>query len=103
LVLGILINETHRINIKFLSITGDSPALSKILNFIGHNGYHSCNFCYINGIYIERKMQYFYEKDLLLRDTETYYKQSKQAEVTKGKIYGHKGELLIRDSLLCIR
>ncbi|CAF4860361.1 unnamed protein product, partial [Rotaria sp. Silwood1] len=43
---GIIINENHRINIKFLSITGDSPALSKILNFIGHGGYYCCNFCY---------------------------------------------------------
>ncbi len=47
----------------------------------------------------KKKMQYFYEKELFLRDTDTYYQQSKQAEITKEKIYGHKGELLIQHSL----
>ncbi|CAF1241007.1 unnamed protein product [Rotaria sordida] len=96
---GIIINENHRINIKFLSITGDSPALSKILNFIGHGGYYCCNFCYVRGIDIGRKRQYFYGKKIFLRHMEKYYKQSKQAETTKENIHGHKGISILQDIL----
>jgi hypothetical protein len=94
-VLGIIIDENYRINVKFLSITGDSPALSKILNFKGHNGYYCCNFCFIRGVHIAKKRQYFYEEKVFLRDTRKYDKHSKQAEETKQMVYGHKGKLLI--------
>ncbi|CAF1401710.1 unnamed protein product [Rotaria sp. Silwood1] len=90
---GIIINENHRINIKFLSITGDSPALSKILNFIGHGGYYCCNFCYTRGISIlqdilDVSLPYAilidYQHVSLLRHTKTVlkaiYKQLKPSD-----------------------
>jgi len=98
-VLGIIIYENHRIDIKFLSITGDSPALRNILNFVGHGGYYCCNFCYTRGVHIDKKRQYFYEKEISLRHNEKYYKQSEEAEKVKENIYGHKGELLLQHSL----
>ncbi|CAF1355794.1 unnamed protein product [Adineta steineri] len=86
----IMINENYRINIKFLSITGDSPALG-----IGHNGYCCCHFSYIRGIHTEKKRQYFYEEKVFLCDIEKYDKHSQQAEETRKIAYGHKGKLLI--------
>ncbi|CAF4283140.1 unnamed protein product, partial [Adineta steineri] len=90
----IIINHHHRIDIKFLSITGDSPALRNILNFIGHGGYFCCNFCYTRGEHTGNKRQYFYKKKPVLRHSSTYEKESVEAEKTKGNIHGYKGELV---------
>ncbi|CAF1204622.1 unnamed protein product [Adineta steineri] len=96
----IMINENYRINIKFLSITGDSPALSKILNFNGHNGYYCCHFCYIRGIHTDKKKrQYFYEQKVFLRDIQKYEKYSQEAEELKEIVYGHKGVSILREVL----
>jgi hypothetical protein len=89
---GITIHENHRIDIKILAITGDSPALRNILNFTGHGGYYCCNFCYIRGVHVDKKRQYFYEKRPVLRDSSTYNEESVGAEKQKRKIYGHKGK-----------
>ncbi|CAF1231843.1 unnamed protein product [Rotaria sordida] len=96
---GVIIDHNHRIDLKFLSITGDSPALRNILKFIGHGGYFCCNFCYTRGQHIERKRQYFYEKKTVLRYSSTYNKESAAAEKTKKIIYGHKGISILQNIL----
>ncbi|CAF1319568.1 unnamed protein product [Rotaria sordida] len=95
----VIIDHNHRIDLKFLSITGDSPALRNILKFIGHGGYFCCNFCYTRGQHIERKRQYFYEKKPVLRYSSTYNKESAAAEKTKKIIYGHKGISILQNIL----
>ncbi|CAF4869588.1 unnamed protein product [Rotaria socialis] len=98
-VKGISIDNNQRINIKFLSVTGDSPALRNILNFIGHGGYYCCNFCYIRGLHIDRKRQYFYKNKFILRDCVKYYKQTEKAEKSKQNCFGHKGHSILQDIL----
>ncbi|CAF4751404.1 unnamed protein product, partial [Rotaria socialis] len=98
-VKGISIDNNERIDIKFLSVTGDSPALKNILNFKGHGGYYWCNFCYIRGLHIDKKRQYFYENKVILRDCAKYYKQTEKAEKTKQSCFGHKGHSILQDIL----
>ncbi len=100
LVLGIVIDGNHRIDIKFLSITADSPALRNILNFIGHGGYHCCNFCYIRGVHVEKKRQYFYEKQPVFRHSSTYAKEAAEAEKSKKIFMDIKVNFYFRDSSL---
>jgi hypothetical protein len=72
-------------------ITGDCPALSLITNFINHNGYFSCWFCYIEGEHMNNKRQYRYDT-INLRANRDFMKLSTRAERTQTNIYGHLGE-----------
>jgi len=75
-------------------ITGDCPALSLVCNFINHNGYFSCWYCFIKGQHINHKRQYRYGS-INLRTTEQYLKASKKAERTKTNVYGHLGKSIL--------
>lgn len=45
-------NENYLIDFEFYSILVDTPGKSMILNFVGHNGYYGCPYCFIPGIFI---------------------------------------------------
>lgn len=79
-------------------ITGDCPALSLVTNFINHNGYYSCWFCFIKGEHISKKRQYRYDT-IQLRTTSDYSKLSNKAERVQSKIYGHLGKSVLSDIL----
>lgn len=83
--------------LKIYGITGDCPALKSICNFIGHNGYYCCYFCFVKGQHINRKRQYQYEP-LNMRTEDHYSKASMEAERTQTNVFGHLGESV----LLCI-
>ncbi|CAF1368239.1 unnamed protein product [Rotaria sordida] len=71
---GVTIDHNHHIDVKFLCITGDSPALRNVLNFIGHG-------------------------EPVLRYSSTYAKESAEAEETKTIVYGHKGTSILQNIL----
>lgn len=48
-----------------LAITGDCPAISLLLDFVNHNGYFSCWFCFIKSIYVNHKPQYYHQEPIL--------------------------------------
>ena len=52
--LDIMVKEL-RYTLIIYGVTGDCPALKKILNFIGHNGYDCCWFCYVHGQHVGGK------------------------------------------------
>lgn len=89
-------NKNHKLII--FGITGDCPALSSICNFINHNGYYCCWFCFIKGEHLNHKRQYRYSS-LVLRTTEQYSKGSNKAERTNTNIYGHLGKSILDDVL----
>ncbi|CAF2038029.1 unnamed protein product [Rotaria magnacalcarata] len=92
-------NNNKNYNLKVYGITGDCPALKKILNFIGHGGYDCCWLCYIHGQYTNRKLQYSYQRQLKLRDTLTYLHESIEADQTKTRVNGHLGKSILEDLL----
>ena len=96
LFLGIIVGENYRIHVKFLSVTGDSPALRNVLNFTSHTGFHPCNFCLIRGTYVDKKLQFYYEENVITRDSTKYDRYSAIAQEGNFKLYGHKGDLLFR-------
>ena len=44
--------------------TGDIPALSKVMNIMGHNSYSGCRFCDIKEIYSEKYKHIYFPIDL---------------------------------------
>ena len=84
-------------NLKVYGITGDCPALKKILNFIGHNGYDCCWFCRIHGQHEGAKRQYHYRRPIQLRSRRTYLNESTEAHRTKSRVNGHLGRSVIQD------
>lgn len=69
-----------------------------ITNFINHNGYFSCWYCFIEGIHINKRQQYYYES-INLRTPSQFLKYSNEAEVTQSNIYGHWGNSILNDIL----
>ena len=43
--------ETFFLHAHVLLWTGDIPAISKLVNLMGHNAYMGCRFCNICGVY----------------------------------------------------
>ena len=89
-------NQHHKLII--FGITGDCPALSSICNFVNHNGYFCCWFCFIEGEHIDRKRQYRYGPPVL-RTIKKYSQASKKAERTNANIYGHLGQSILNQIL----
>ncbi|CAM2728584.1 unnamed protein product [Rotaria socialis] len=81
------------INYKILiyGITGDCPAIKLAIKHVNHQGYWCCWFCYIHGVHIHHKRQYYFKKELALRSAAEYALYSHEAEETKTNIYGHLG------------
>lgn len=81
-----------------LAITGDCPALSLLLNFINHNGYYSCWFCFIKSKYLNHKQQYAHQQ-AVSRTNDDYEVLSRKAEKKKKHLYGHFGRSIIVELL----
>ncbi|CAF1112548.1 unnamed protein product [Rotaria magnacalcarata] len=87
---GVVIND-QIIKLKVLAITGDSPALKIALNFIGHNGYYCCYFCYLEGIHQNGKRQYPFECLHQMRTIDTFARDAATAARLNRNEYGHLG------------
>lgn len=92
-----IVVKNKNYHLKIYGITGDCPALKKILNFIGHNGYDCCWFCFIHGQHIHNKRQYCYQQPINLRSRQNYLKDSTEAHRTKSRVNGHLGRSVIHD------
>jgi hypothetical protein len=79
------------VKFKVLALTGDLPALKIALNFIGHNGYHCCFFCYLHGVHREGKRQYPYECPFEMRTVNGFYQDAATASRLNRKEKGHLG------------
>jgi hypothetical protein len=90
------LNINHKLII--FGITGDCPAISLISNFINHNGYFSCWFCFIEGEHVKNKRQYRYDT-FHLRTSRHYIELSTKAERTHANVYGHLGRSVL-DAIL---
>ncbi|CAF3422229.1 unnamed protein product [Rotaria sp. Silwood2] len=86
-------------NLKVYGITGDCPALKKILNFIGHGGYDCCWFCYVHGEHKNGKRQYLYQRSIRLRNTQAYLHASNEAHRTQLRVNGHLGKSILQNLL----
>ncbi|CAF1545679.1 unnamed protein product [Didymodactylos carnosus] len=92
---GIQTFNNQRVDIKFLSITGDYPALKLILNFIGHGGYFCCWYCYLRGVHVNNKRQYLHANPIILRGASAYKEGCLEAERTKNNVFGHLGTSIL--------
>lgn len=54
---GLYIND-KRFNIQISQVVCDAPAKAFILNVKGHNGYHACNSCIVEGSFLNNRMSY---------------------------------------------
>jgi hypothetical protein len=87
-----------------LSVSGDLPALAKVMCTTGHNSYKACRFCYIRGIYCQKNRHVYFPlkpptgmqgnqydpNDLPLRNHEDYVRDAK-VEHLRGSL--HKREV----------
>ena len=92
-----IVVKNQSYNLKVYGITDDCPALKKILNFIGHNGYDCCWFCRIHGQHEGGKRQYYYRRPIQLRSKQKYLNESTEAHRTKSRVNGHLGRSVIQD------
>lgn len=81
-----------------MGITGDCPAISLLCNFINHNGFFSCWYCFIRGETRQRKRQYD-EMPLQLRSVVQFAKFAHEAQLTGECRYGHYGLSVIHELL----
>ena len=96
-LIGIVINN-EVLKLKLLALTGDLPALKSILNFVAHNGYFACYFCYIRGIHRGRKRQYPYQESIEIRTPHRFAQGSLAASLSK-RNEGHLGVSIIANFL----
>ena len=85
------------IKLKIIGITGDLPALKIALNFIAHNGYSCCFFCFIHGIHVGGKRQYPCDYSVDLRTPTSFARDSKIAAELKRNEKGHLGACVFTD------
>ena len=97
-LIGIVINN-EVLKLKLLAVTGDLPALKSILNFVAHNGYFACYFCYIRGIHRGRKRQYPYQESIEMRTPHRFAQDSLAASLSKRNEKGHLGVSIIANFL----
>ena len=91
-----ILDVNHKLII--FGITGDCPALSLINNFINHNGYFCCWFCFIQGEHINNKRQYRYEI-FDSRTSRRFIELADKAERTQTNVLGHLGKSVLDDIL----
>ncbi|CAF3073771.1 unnamed protein product [Rotaria sp. Silwood2] len=86
-------------NIKIYGCIGDSPALKLMANMVGHNGYYPCYFCYIKGVHIRkpRKRQYYYSSTNVHRTVNSFYNDSRKAQLNNQKVFGHLGISILEE------
>ncbi|CAF4453987.1 unnamed protein product [Rotaria magnacalcarata] len=90
-ILGIPTRSGINYKILIYGLTGDCPAIKLAIKHVNHQGYWCCWFCYIRGVHIHHKRQYYFKKELALRSAAEYALYSHEAEETKTNIYGHLG------------
>ncbi|CAF3778356.1 unnamed protein product [Rotaria socialis] len=88
--LRVIVND-QTIKLKVPGITGDSPALKVALNFISHNGYYCCYFCYLRDIHQKRKRQYPYKCLHQIRTANSFAQDATAAEHLNRNEKGHLG------------
>ena len=79
------------VRLKALAVIGDCPALKIALNFIGHNGYNCCFFCYIRGTPHGEKRQYPYEHTCRMRSADQFCHDAATAARCGRNEQGHLG------------
>ncbi|CAF4218971.1 unnamed protein product [Rotaria magnacalcarata] len=85
--------------IEVLAVTGDSPALKIALDFIAHNGYYCCYFCYLPGIHQGGKRQYPYQCPHVMRTPGNFARDSSTAAQLKSNEKGHLGVSIFSEIL----
>ncbi|CAF3121443.1 unnamed protein product [Rotaria sp. Silwood2] len=70
-------------------------------NIIGHNGYYSCFYGHIKGIHIRkpRKRQYPYTSTINYRTVNSFYINSREAQLNNKNIFGHLGISILNEVL----
>ncbi|XP_008188018.1 uncharacterized protein LOC103310686 [Acyrthosiphon pisum] len=79
---GLSINE-KTFQLKISQVVCDAPAKAFILNVKGHNAYHSCNSCIVEGSFINNRMSYL-DINCTLRTNESFREKLDE--------YYHKGD-----------
>ncbi|CAM4837547.1 unnamed protein product [Rotaria magnacalcarata] len=97
-VSGIVLND-EIVKLKVLAVTGDSPALKIALDFIAHNGYYCCYFCYLPGIHQGGKRQYPYQCPHVMRTPGNFARDSSTAAQLKSNEKGHLGVSIFSEIL----
>lgn len=69
------------------------------MNFIAHNGYYCCFFCFLRGIHQHGKRQYQFESSTELRTAQTFARDSHTAATLKTNEKGHLGMCIFSDLL----
>ncbi len=80
-------------------MTGDCPAIRLVLDFIGHGGYFCCWICYLSGVHVGNKRQYFCKLPIKYRNAEEYLKESIQSLKEDRDINGHRGVSILHKIL----
>jgi len=52
--------DVFTLHAHILSLSGDIPALSKVMCITGHNSYKACRFCSILGIYCQKNRHVYF-------------------------------------------
>ena len=68
-----------------------------MLNMIGHTGYFCCFLCRLRGVHSQeaRKRQYPYTIPIDYRTTESFEKDSREAQRNKENVMGHLGSSIL--------
>lgn len=97
--LGINVSPDLQYKLKCFAVTGDCPALRLALDFVGHGGYSCCWLCYLTGVHVGNKRQYYCELPIKHRDPEGYLQESTQASIEGRGINGHRGVSILHEIL----
>ena len=87
--------------VKVYGVIGDTPALNLVLNHKSHVGYDCCWFCHITGEHVNGKRQYYYDKNILLRNEYDFALDSRKAHYLQTTTNGRHG-VSILDKILDI-
>ncbi|CAF1553113.1 unnamed protein product [Rotaria sordida] len=66
-------------------------------NMIGHTGYYPCFYCYTKGKHIREvsKRQYEYEISVNCRTVESFYSDSREAQLNSKNVFDHLGTSIL--------
>ena len=62
-----------------------------ILKHVNHQGYWCCWICFLKGVHVGNKRQYYFEEKVALRTPLDYLRFSIEAEEKDRNIFGHQG------------
>ena len=87
--------------IKVYGVIGDTPALNLALNHKHHGGYFCCWFCKVEGESVNRKRQYYFDENTVLRNECDFRLDSRKAAFYQRNVNGRYG-ISILDQILDI-